>query len=518
MGRFLRNNAVFILFPAVVVAIVFLARFNLGAALSFGEWGEKSILESTLVLAREKVDRVENAISSIDHSFFQIVDPTHMELACERWRAGIKISKLVKAAAIIDDYGDIVQFFHRQNDPSESSKLYEFIQEDIAPLLDKYESFDQHKHHHRLINDQYILFTSLSIEFENQDYTSVLLYDTDEIVNNLFETLIGDVGRDRVINVVDHRREIIFGGNLVSGGEFIVVQRFPTTLYKWHIQLAPRSAALYSDRAQKQRFSQWILVALAFGVIVLGLAMLYMSMVRQRRLNMLKSEFIANTSHELKTPLALIRMFAELLLMGRVKSDEKVKQYHQIILRETERLTALIDNVLDFAKIERGKSAYEFNTEDIAVIVEGAVDIYRHRVEDIGADVEFKAEPDIPLIEIDRDAITLAIINLIDNAVKYAKGTDVVGVEIYVKRNQIHLDVYDRGAGIPSHHLKRIFERFYRYQASDLETRGHRGSGIGLNLVKNIAKGHGGSVTVTSTPGVETRFSVRIPIKNRQYT
>jgi two-component system phosphate regulon sensor histidine kinase PhoR len=332
-----------------------------------------------------------------------------------------------------------------------------------------------------------------------------------EVTGRLFEDLMGDVGPDRTLNVVDDDGEVIFGGDLQGAGEFIVVQRFPSTLYKWKVQLAPLSAALFSGQARTQKYSQWMLIPLAFAVIVFGLVVLYMAMVRERRLSRLKSEFIANTSHELKTPLALIRMFAELLSMGRVRDEAKARRYHEIILRETERLTALIDNVLDFAKIERGKSAYEFKLMSLGDVVQPAIEVYRYRTTEAGVDLLFSVREDTPMARIDGDAITLALINLMDNAVKYAKGTDVIGVEIHGDRNNVYLEVYDRGCGIPPHHQKRIFERFYRFQAVGLETRGQRGSGIGLNLVKHIARAHGGSVQVTSTPGVETRFTISIP-------
>jgi two-component system phosphate regulon sensor histidine kinase PhoR len=510
--QFLRRNAIFILFPAVVVAIVFLARISFTTAQRFGEWGERSIVESTFVLAQEKVERVEETVSNTDHAFFQIVDPSNIDLACDRWRSGIEISRLLGAAAVLDDHGDVALFLHRDENPETAAELYHLLTEEIVPLLDKYESFYQHKHLHRMIDGEYYLVTSLTTEFEGHHYTSVLIYDPAEVVGRLFEDLLGEVGEERILNVVDHDNRIIFGHRLDDAGEFIVVERFSSTFYKWRVQLAPRSAALYTSKAATQRYSQAMLIPLALGVIVFGLLVLYMAMVRERRLNRLKSEFIANVSHELKTPLSLIRMFGELLSMGRVRDAEKAQHYHEIILRETERLTALIDKVLDFARIERGKSAYSFERGDLAEVVERAVEVYRHRIDEVDARLEYRVEEGLPPLRIDDHAITLAVINLIDNAVKYAKGTDVIGVEISRRDNTIHLEVFDRGAGIPAQHQKRIFERFYRFQASDIETHGQRGSGIGLSLVQHIAEAHGGSVVVSSTPGVETRFSIRIPI------
>jgi len=511
VGRFLKRHAVFVLFPAVVVAIVFLGRIVITSAQRFGGWGEQSIVESSFVLAREKVTRIEEAISSTDHALFRIVDPRALDTACERWQQAGHTGRLVEAAAIADEDGEVVQFFYHPGDPARAATLYNMIADDIVPSFDSYDALEQHKHIHREIGGHYVLVTALTSMLEDRDYTAHLVYDTREIVGPLFDGLLGDVGPERIANVIDDHDRRVWGGDLSEAGAFIVVQRFPSSLYKWRLQLAPQAAAFYAEQAQRQRFSEWLLIPPAFAIIVFGLAVLYLAMVRERRLNRLKSEFISNVSHELKTPLALIRMFTELLSMNRVRDADKARQYYEIILRETERLTALIDNVLDFAKIERGKSEYEFKLIDLAKVAEPAIEMYRHRAAETGVKLEYDADPRLPAVRADGDAITLLLINLIDNALKYGVGTDVIGVELRGGPQHVYLEVLDRGAGIPAHHLKRIFDRFYRYQASDLETHGHRGSGIGLSLVRHIAKAHGGWVSVTSTPGVETRFTVRFP-------
>jgi two-component system phosphate regulon sensor histidine kinase PhoR len=512
VGQFLKRHAVFVLFPAVVVAIVFLGRIVITSATRFGGWGEQSIVESSFVLAREKVTRIEEAITSTDHAFFRIVDPLSVDTSCERWQQASHAGRIVEAAAIVDESGEVVQFFYRNADPARATTVFNLLVTDVIPSFDSYDALEQHKHIHREMGDGYRLVTAFTTRFEDQDYTTYLVYDTREIVGAMFDNLLGDIGPERVANVIDEQDKRVWGGDLSEAGAFIVVQRFPSSLYKWRLQLAPQAAAFYAEQAQRQRFSEWLLIPPAFAIIVFGLAVLYLAMVRERRLNRLKSEFISNVSHELKTPLALIRMFTELLSMNRVRDADKARQYYEIILRETERLTALIDNVLDFAKIERGKSEYEFKPIELGRVVEPAIEMYRHRAAEAGMRLEYASDPDLPAVRADGDAITLLLINLIDNALKYGVGTDLIGVALRGDAQHVYLEVFDRGAGIPAHHLKRIFDRFYRYQASDLDTHGHRGSGIGLSLVRHIAKAHGGWVSVTSTPGVETRFTVRFPV------
>ncbi|MBN2527250.1 MAG: HAMP domain-containing histidine kinase [Deltaproteobacteria bacterium] len=511
MLRSLARNFIFILFPVILAAIVILGKLNFEAAQTFGRWGERSIFESTFLLAKEKVIRVENEIIKTDNAFLQIVDPTNLNSACEKWTNGMQ-SNLVKAAVIFTAEDEIVQFFHHQLEADDAEATFRLLEDEIIPNTNYFDSLNQDKHYHWEIDKKDYLITTLSTQYEDQIYTALLLYDTGEIIGTLFPAVISDVGTDRVVNVEDGHGQRVFGDELGETGDFSVVMRFPSTLYKWKLQLAPVSAALYTEKAQNVAIGEWALLPGSFAIIVFGLFILAMVWVRERRLNKLKSEFISNTSHELKTPLALIRMFSELLAMKQVKDPDKISHYHQIILKETERLTALIDNVLDFSRIERGKNVYYFEELNPEEIVSAAIDIYRHRVEAIGASLTFSCT-DIPTIRVDQDALTLVLLNLIDNAIKYATGTDVIGVEMYTRGKYLFLDVYDRGKGIPGSHLKRIFERFYRYKGPDEESNRQRGSGIGLSLVKHIARAHGGYVTVTSTPGVETRFSVRFPLQ-----
>jgi two-component system phosphate regulon sensor histidine kinase PhoR len=511
--RFLWRNAIFILFPAVVTAIIFLAMINVGTAVKFGQWGEKSIAESAAIVINTKIERLEHMILSADTLFFGTIDPEQVERSCDKWHKAAYLSKLVSAAFVIDDFGDIVSTYYRQ--PYEQQlPIIKMFRKEIAPQIDKYDSMNQYKHLHLYINGEYYLVTHLTTEFEGQDYISCLLYDTDALEDELLPALLENVGEDRLANVVDDHNQPVFGQTISGAEEFVVSKRFPSTLYKWRLQLAPTAAALFSakEKERARLFSEALLIPLALAVIVLGLVVLYLSMVRERRLNRLKSEFVANVTHELKTPLSLIRMFGELLSLGKVEDPAKANHYYEIILRETERLTALIDNVLNLARLERGKPGYEFAETDVAEAVERAVDITRPRLEKQNLTLQLNMSGNRMPIRVDDRAITLAVVNLIDNAVKYATDTKYIGVDLIQTSKSVTIDVYDQGPGIPKNQLKRIFDRFYR--VSTAETKRQRGSGIGLSLVRDIAEGHGGSIKAASTPYVETRFSIRLPIEH----
>jgi two-component system phosphate regulon sensor histidine kinase PhoR len=237
---------------------------------------------------------------------------------------------------------------------------------------------------------------------------------------------------------------------------------------------------------------------------------------KERRISALKSEFVANVSHELKTPLALVRMFAEMLQSGRVGSDEKRKEYLDIIVKESERLSALIENVLDFARLERGRGSYEFAEGDVGDAVTRAANVYRYRAERENVALVLEVAPDLPRSRIDERAIQLAVSNLVDNALKYAASGGEIRVRATEQDGGIRVDVVDRGPGVAAEDRLRIFERFVRLPSARTEDRGVsrppvRGSGIGLALVKHIAESHGGRAWVERRPGGGSVFSFTIP-------
>jgi two-component system phosphate regulon sensor histidine kinase PhoR len=315
------------------------------------------------------------------------------------------------------------------------------------------------------------------------------------------------------VNVLDEDGRIIYGPPLRSS-EFTVAVRFPTTLYGWRVQVSPSASDELTARVQNRAMLELVMVVLSCAVIVLGVATILLAAERERRISALKSDFVANVSHELKTPLALVRMFGEMLQSGRVASEEKRQQYLDIIVSESERLSALIENVLDFARVEKGRQAYDFAEGDVADAVAKAVAVYRYRAEREGVELATDLDPGLPRARIDERAIQLAVINLIDNALKYARGSDVVSVRVKRENGAIVVRVIDRGPGVPPEDRERIFERFVRGSTARVagpSTAPIRGSGIGLALVKHIAESHGGRAWVEEgRPGAS--FAVSIPV------
>ncbi|HEX5964343.1 MAG TPA: HAMP domain-containing sensor histidine kinase, partial [Pyrinomonadaceae bacterium] len=256
--------------------------------------------------------------------------------------------------------------------------------------------------------------------------------------------------------------------------------------------------------------SSMLILGVLSVLMIGGLVLTYRSVNKQVALARLKSDFVSNVSHELRTPLALIRLYAETLELGRISTQEKKLEYYGIIRKESERLTALINNILDFSRIEAGRKEYDFRETDIAELVRNTLDSYRYQIEQQGFSLEEQIESSIPPVRVDREAIARALVNLVNNALKYSDRDKFLGVKLYRANSELKLEVVDRGIGIDRNEQARIFEKFYR--TCDPLVHNTKGSGLGLSLVQHITHAHGGHVEVESAPGRGSKFTMTLPL------
>ena len=261
---------------------------------------------------------------------------------------------------------------------------------------------------------------------------------------------------------------------------------------------------------QKWVWQSFLILGVLSVLMIGGLVLTYRSVNKQVALARLKSDFVSNVSHELRTPLALIRLYAETLELGRITTPEKKNDYYGIIRKESERLSALINNILDFSRIEAGRKEYDFRETDIAELVRNTLDSYRYQIEQQGFALEEQIDPGIPAVKVDREAIARALVNLVNNALKYSDSEKFLRVRLYRDQGVLKLEVSDRGIGIERHEQARIFEKFYR--TCDPLVHNTKGSGLGLSLVRHITQAHGGDVEVESTPGSGSKFTVWLPL------
>jgi two-component system phosphate regulon sensor histidine kinase PhoR len=331
-------------------------------------------------------------------------------------------------------------------------------------------------------------------------------------VASVFSQFFGMVS-PRLYQVVDENDELVYGAPFFGSNGATIELRFAETVSRWRLRVTQRDPSASAARGRRKAIDL-VLIGMALVIITSGLAVLLLAVRRERRANALKSEFISNVSHELKTPLSIISMFGEMLASGRVKGPTQATEYAEVIWRESVRLARLIDNVLDFAKMERGVDVYEFADGDVAEVCARAVELSTHRLHNAGMTATMDLPAELPA-RIDGNALTLAVLNLIDNAIKYA--ADGKRIELTAReegageRRRIVIAVRDFGPGIEADEQARIFERFYRAKAVRLKP--IRGSGIGLALVEHIAIAHHGGVSVTSEPGKGATFALWLPAR-----
>jgi signal transduction histidine kinase len=281
-----------------------------------------------------------------------------------------------------------------------------------------------------------------------------------------------------------------------------------------------------SDLFKRQRTRTfWLssVIATSFLAAIAGLLAAWRSFSRQEQLAEMKTNFVSSVSHELRAPIASVRLLAESLERGNVSTPDKQTQYYHFIGQECRRLSSLIENVLDFSRIEQGRKQYEFDPTDLLALVRQTVALMnpyaRERDVSLVCDVDGSVHERLE-ISIDGQAIQQALINLIDNALKHSTIGREVKVGLAVgsntgktnedERSTIDIYVEDQGAGIPEAEHEKIFERFYRL-GSELR-RETQGIGIGLSIVKHIVEGHDGRVIVRSSPGTGSRFTIELPL------
>lgn len=496
--------------PTIAVAAAILGYYAYQSAAQFAALGEQSIVQSTILLVDEKVDRIEEQVINADNAVFHLVDLEAPEALEEAWvPLAERISPSVRAVVVVDDGGTVVGFAHRGGARARRDFRKVFLERILADLELERQRIGRLRHLHRTYADESYLLSYQPVRHRGRRYYLVAHHDADYFVRNVFPSLFVTEQGEHQYNVVDEDNHRIYGPNLSRAGDYLVGRRFPSTLYGWRLQIAPKQAPLLEAQRRSSFVTEVGLIGLSFAIIFLGVFFLIYAATKESRLNMLRSEFVANVSHELKTPLSVVRMFAEMLLTKRVRSEEKEREYLEIICRESERLSALIENVLDFSAIERGKQTYEIREGDIEEVVQRAIETFRFRLEREGLEVHLDRRGELPPVRFDEQAILLAIMNLLDNAVKYG-GEEDVRVILETGRRHVYVRVRDHGPGIPDGEHRRVFDRFYRVRR---DSKSIRGSGIGLSLVKRIVEAHGGKAWAEAAEGGGAIVSFSLPLR-----
>jgi signal transduction histidine kinase len=277
------------------------------------------------------------------------------------------------------------------------------------------------------------------------------------------------------------------------------------------VSFPEQDASALAKQWNPQRAFYLVTLLLVLSITLFAAYLLWRDVRREVRLAEVRSQFVSSVSHELKTPLTAIRMFAETLGMGRATDPKTQAEYLETIVNETERLTRLLNNVLDFSKIEQGKKIYRLEPTCLAEVAQAAARTMQYPLAQQGFRLRVDIEDALPTVRADPDAIEQAILNLLTNAMKYSGESREIDLKLQRHDRHAVIQVTDKGVGIPPAEQSRIFEKFYRVPSA--ENQRVPGTGLGLTLVQHIARAHGGRVEVQSEPGKGSTFSVHLPLE-----
>jgi signal transduction histidine kinase len=340
---------------------------------------------------------------------------------------------------------------------------------------------------------------------------ATLTWNVEVLCEAILARTVRSLEAPTILAVLDERDRPVFSKESLAGADRLLTVPFRERLATWRL-------AVYQPPGDSPRQAvrrQVMLFMCAFGVLLVviaaGTVLTWRLTRREAEMAQLKSDFVANVSHDLKTPLSVIRMFGETLEMGRVTDETRRQEYYGVIARESERLSRLIENVLDFARIEGGRRTYSIAPTAVEPVIRDTLEAFSHPLASDGYKVDVRVPQDLPDVPMDGEAIAQALSNLVDNAIKYSAERKSLAIEARLADGELAISVADTGVGIPREEQSRIFEKFYR--AGRSETQGRRGSGVGLALVRHIAEAHRGRVTVESTPGEGSRFTLWLPAR-----
>jgi len=358
---------------------------------------------------------------------------------------------------------------------------------------------------HRLIAVEQPVY---ALSYQKGQHIVLVTARHDTVVNLLHYYKDSFTESDVVLRVSDESGRTILGPKENEGRAFVagtVGDFFPG----WKAEMYFSSGNVFEDAAHKQ-----VAVYTWTGVLVIGLILVVGCFAgrvvgKQIRLNRLKNDFIATVSHELKTPLASMRVLVDTLLEGRYRDQQQAEEYLRLTARENERLSRLIDNFLTFSRMERNKKAFDIEQTSAAEIAEAAVEAVQTKFNNENCKFTVTIDDNLPFIMADKDAMITVLVNLLDNAYKYTCDDKLLELKVFSENGFVCFSVKDNGVGMTRRQMKKVFGRFY--QADSTLARRTGGTGLGLSIVKFVVDAHKGRITIESKPDKGSEFTVKLP-------
>ena len=364
--------------------------------------------------------------------------------------------------------------------------------------------------------DRYLFYQMNGQPKSQTSFAGVLLTErfvNDELITGTVEKTLGMYHADNssppvAITISDENQRVLYS-NAAPQNSYFFESNFDRPFSNWKAQVGLKNTNL-DELARNSFLHSAGATVLVLLFLLGGMALTLRATDREARLAQAKSNFVANVSHELKTPLSLISLFSEILELGRVNDEEKKAEYYRIIRHESLRLNNTIDNILDFSRIEAGRKTYQLARGDIADVIEHVLSTHRYQIINSGFNIQTDIQPDLPPVLLDRDAMAHAISNLLDNAIKYSGKVKQISITAKMLESDLCIEIADRGVGIPRAEQAKVFEKFYRVGNGLVHD--VKGSGLGLSLVKHIIEAHNGTISVESDVGKGTRFTILLPV------
>jgi len=414
-------------------------------------------------------------------------------------------------------YSDI----QKQPSPFKQSLIFtDFLERNIIPgikeKLSLSRSGDEIKHD-RFIrdfeNELYLIsYTILPVFMQGQTFYGGICRDLNLLRDQIITKTLKDISKDSGLDfeIVDERDQNITTDKekLISGESLALT--FRTFPLPWKLLVSHPEIKALEITARREILFYGILLTLIVALMLLGAFMIARDISRETETNRLKTEFVNNISHELKTPLTLIRLYGETLQRKENLTNEEKKDSYEIITKESERLSHLINNVLDFSRIEMGRKEFDFKKEYLQDVITDTLESYRYHLEKKGFVIHSDIDQTLPEMNFDGEAIASILVNLLSNAMKFSPKEKEVTIKLFRDNGNAVIQVADKGIGISQKEIPKIFQRFY--QSENKLVSEAKGSGLGLTLVKNITEAHGGRIDVESEVGKGSIFMVRLPL------
>lgn len=349
------------------------------------------------------------------------------------------------------------------------------------------------------------LFFAIIQDAGGKNYLLAGLIDPGQYIPEILSPKLQQVSNEELIVAFsdDSQDNILFSTDSLTHDVFMFEKMWLFSNIRVGLSSKTKTVSeLVADRLKANLIASGLLVLL----LITGVTLIIRNLNKEMKLTQNKSDFVSNVSHELRTPLALISMFAETLSLNRVKSEDQRKEYTEIIHRETTRLTHIVNRILNFSKIEANQREYRFVTFDLTELIRGLLSDYSYHMNQHGF-AHTASLPDQPLlITADQEAVYEAVVNLLDNAIKYSPENKEIDISVIETESNAQIKIKDQGVGIPTDKLQDIFDKFYRVTEGDLYT--VKGTGLGLSIVKHIMDAHRGMIDVTSEVGKGSTFTL----------